>query len=108
MTVEEMEAMGPREVSIEAILPESINTFEYTKNHHYIRLSKKEGAALKLIPSDQMLYVCPGGCMDFLTNSNHGTLRCPVCGAKMKSGWGRKQVCFIPERESDFEFPKKA
>ena len=107
MTHKEMSSMTDNELAVTAVLPEEVNTFEYTRNHHFIRFAKKDGTQLKLIPASQMLYSCPAGCVDFLTDSNHGPLKCPICGTAMVSKWGKEQVCFIPEEETDFEFPKK-
>jgi uncharacterized Zn finger protein (UPF0148 family) len=92
---------------VTACLPEHINTFEYTRNHHFVRLGRKDGSEVKLLAGSKMLYACPNKCMEFLTESNHGVLKCPLCGDTMTSAWGREQVCFIPEKESDFEFFKK-
>ena len=107
MFQEELTAMTDREVAITALLPNTINTFEYTRNHHFIRLSLKDGKSLKLVAQSRMLYFCPAGCLEFLTESNHGEIKCPICGTKMKSKWGKEQVCFVPDDDSDFEFPPK-
>ena len=107
MTNKEMTSMSNTEIAITAVLPAGINTFEYTRNHHFIRFAKKDGTEVKLIPESRMLYSCPAGCVDFLTSSNHGPLKCPICGMPMQSKWGKEQVCFVPEEETDFEFPKK-
>jgi len=99
--------MSINEIEVTAVLPASVNTFEYTRNHHFIRFAKKDGTHIKLVPESRMLYSCPIGCIEFLTDSNHGDLKCPICGGPMKSSWGKEQVCFVPEKDTDFEFPPK-
>ena len=107
MTKKEMSSMTDNELEVTAVLPVGVNTIEYTRNHHFIRFAKKDGTQVKLIPESQMLYCCPEGCVEFFTSSNHGPLKCPICGVIMKSKWGKEQVCFVPDGESEFEFPKK-
>lgn len=98
--------MSNNELAMTVLLPAEINTFEYTRNHHFIRLARKDGKELKLVPESQLLYYCHACKFEMLTGSNHGNIKCPLCGTLMQSKWGRAQVCFIPEGETDFEFPK--
>ena len=107
MTNQEQHDMAQNDLEVVTILPEGVNGFEYVRNHHFIKFTNKKGESLKLVAHDQMLYSCPEGCLEFLTESNHGNLKCPVCGTLLKSKWGRAQICFAPEEESAFSFPTK-
>ena len=53
MTKKEMSSMTDNELEVTAVLPVGINTFEYTRNHHFIRFAKKDGTQVKLIPESQ-------------------------------------------------------
>ena len=107
MITKEMNKMSSTDLVVEAALPSEINTFEYTRNHHYLLFKKKNGQEIKEVPSEMLLYVCDTCTFEMLTISNHGDLQCPVCGVeKMRSKWMKKQTCWVPEKESDFEWPK--
>jgi len=96
--------MAEGDLEVSAMIPDGVNRFEYVRNHHYIKLARKDGREIKLIPEGRLRYYCEACTFDMITNSNHGELKCPVCGTKMVSQWGKEQICFIPEKESDFEF----
>jgi len=108
MTHEERAKMCDNDISVTAVLPKDVNSFEYTRNHHFLRFSRKTGEETKLVPSDMVLYYCDNGKCDFemLTDYNRGALYCPICReGPMQARWMKKQTCFVPEKESDFEWP---
>ena len=91
---------------IDTNLPEEVTSFTYVKNHHWIGLGDKEGRTTKLNDNGLMRYECPTCKNFFLTPCNFGDLYCPVCKVvKMSKSWHRMQVCFVPEKESDFQMP---
>ncbi|MGW8178157.1 MAG: hypothetical protein ACWGQW_05200 [bacterium] len=105
--------MSTKDVAVEAVLPNEINTFEYTRNHHFVRFRRKGGSELKLVPSGQMLYECD--CCEFFcyADSNHGQgLKCPKCydplkdTGKLHGKWMKPQTVMVPEKETDFEWPE--
>lgn len=98
--------MSDNEIVVSYLLPRVVNTMAYVRNHHFIRFASKDGRELKLIPQGRLEYHCTECTFEMLTGSNFGELKCPVCHSPMKQRWGREQVCFVPEAESDFEFPK--
>jgi hypothetical protein len=99
--------MSEKDLAIEVLLPAEVNTFEYTKNHHFLRFKRKTGEETKIVPHDMVLYFCDACQFEMLTESNHGPLPCPVCKTgSMKSRWMKKQTCFVPEKESDFDWPQ--
>jgi hypothetical protein len=101
--------MSKGDLTMAAVLPAGVNTIEYTRNHHFIRFGRKSGEETKLIPSDMVLYFCDSACdFEMLTDYNRGALHCPVCKGPMQARWMKKQTCFIPEKESDFEWPENS
>jgi len=98
--------MKGNEISVTAVLPEGVNSFEYVRNHHFVRFGTKDGQSLKLIPKGQMLYCCPDCDFYCYADSNHGPLPCPKCLTPgMKQQWMKPQTLMVPESESDFEWP---
>lgn len=106
MTREDLVQMESNDLAVEAVIPAEINTFEYTRNHHFLRFKKKNGQETKIIPCAMVCYFCKDCGFEMLTAHNHGTLSCPVCKTNpMQSRWMKKQTCFVPEEETDFEWP---
>jgi len=99
--------MKDNEISVTAVLPETINSFEYVRNHHFVRFGSKDGKTLKLIPQGQMMYRCRDCDFFCYADSNHGSLPCPKCKTvDMERKWMRAQTLMVPEAESDFEWPQ--
>jgi len=84
-------------------LPKEVNSVEYAKNHHYIKLKDDKGESTELLPRHMIKYICNDCNVEFILFSNYGNVRCPVCGQQTtKSKWGCLQIGFIPEDESKF------
>ena len=101
--------MTETDVAVEAVLPNEINTFEYTRNCHYVKFKRKGGQELKLVPSGQMLYECNDICEFYCyADSNHGELPCPKCNTGVLIGkWVKPQTVMVPQQETDFEWPNE-
>ena len=95
------------EMKLSANLPDEISSLTYTKNHHYIELKDVNGKKTKLIPNDLIKCECKGCKFVFYSESNHGITKCPICGGKIVTAWGKVQLCFVPEKETDFLAPPK-
>ena len=86
-----------------ACLPKTVNSIEYAKNHHYIKLKDDKGESTELIPRHIIKYICQKCNVEFILFSNYGKVKCPVCGdVTTESSWGCLQIGFIPENESKF------
>lgn len=107
MTEEERAKMSINDLVVTAVLPKDVNTFEYTRNHHFLRFKKKTGEETKVLPYAMCCYFCEQCDFQMFTEHNHGALFCPVCKTgPMQARWMKKQTCFVPEKESDFEWPE--
>jgi hypothetical protein len=107
MNDEDYTKMNDSDLAISVLLPANLN-FEYVRNHHFVRFSRKDGSSINLSANDRILYYCGDPKCDYnhLANKNYGEPCCPICEKKLKMKWVKPQVCFSTEDESDFEFPK--
>lgn len=87
-------------------LPDSVHSFTYVKNSHWIELEDTQGTKHKLLDNALLRFDCTECDFFFLTAHNPGNLHCPVCKAAMSQKWQRMQVCFIPEQETTFHMPQ--
>lgn len=84
----------------------ALSRMVYPMNEHWIELHDAKGSVTRLRDNALARYDCPVCAFFFLTESNLGDFRCPVCSEPMARTWQRVQVCFVPERESDFDLGK--
>lgn len=108
MANEEYGVMTDSDLAVGFVLPAEIKSFEYKKNSHFIKFGHWDGSELKIVANEMVRYACNGCKFEMLTDHNHGELKCPLCGLRnMEPQWMKKQTCFIPEKESEFEWPEK-
>jgi hypothetical protein len=87
-------------------LPRGLRGFRYVKNHHYLELEDEKGNELHLPAHGVMRHYCSGCKNRWWTESNVCNF-CPSCGGTdVEKSWGRLQVAFVPERESEFAAPE--
>ena len=84
-------------------LPKSVHSFKYVKNSHYIELEDDSGKKTKLLASSLIRGECQDCFYEFYSPSNQGKLSCPSCNGTVEWVWGKVQLCFVPEKESDFK-----
>lgn len=86
-------------------LPKDIHGVRYVVNSHFMEIEDKDGHVARLLPTGLVKYRCEDCGEEFMMTSNHGDLTCPICGARgqAKPCWGRVQLSFVPENESDFD-----
>ena len=94
------------DVKIDASLPEIVHGIEYVTNHHYIKLTDKEGNKLKLNAKSLLMGRCITCKQVFYVQSRMGNMVCPHCCGVVKWSWGKFQTGFVPEEESGFMTPK--
>ena len=83
-------------------LPECVVGVTYAENNHHITLINRLGEEVKLDATGLVKYAC-GKCSNvFYAASNHGSMKCPLCGGPMTTEWGKLQICFVPEKETEF------
>jgi DNA-directed RNA polymerase subunit RPC12/RpoP len=91
-------------MKIRANLPDDIHGFRYVTNSHFVEVEDENGNTAHLLPTGIVKYKCEGCDTEFFMGSNHGVVKCPVCGLqKAKPCWGKVQLSFVPEKESDFK-----
>jgi hypothetical protein len=86
-------------------MPDDVRGVRYVANHHYVELEDKQGRKSKMPATAVLKCVCIGehcGAV-FFVSSNMGSLNCPHCGGPTTKIWGKMQIGFIPEDESDFQ-----
>lgn len=89
-------------MKIETSLPDEINAFQYVKNSHYIKMQDNEKREIKLCAKQVMRGECPKCRYSYYTEMPPQDEHCPRCLTAMTWAWGRAQISFIPEDESDF------
>lgn len=89
-------------------LPNSIHGITYVKNSHWIELEDTNGTRHRMHDNSLVRYECGSSCGFFMLAPSHvGNFTCPACKAgPMRHQWQRMQVCFVPERETDFYMPQ--
>ena len=91
----------------EVNLHEDVRGCEYVKNHHYIKLTDKNGNKLILNPISMVKYTCVACNHIFFAEFNSGGASCPFCIGETEAQWGSMQLCFVPEDESEFIYYTK-
>jgi len=88
-------------------LPKGVRKFSYAPNHHYVELEDDHGRRTHLPATDLMRVSCSACRFFFFVASNYGLQTCPHCSATgtLEKTWGKMQIAFVPEDESDFEPP---
>ena len=95
-------------MKIQTKLPDGVQSIKYVKNHHWIELEDCEGNKTKLNDNGMIRYECPGCQFYCYTDCNRGILLCPVCRTvNLTKQWQLLQVCFVPEKESNFNMDTK-
>lgn len=90
-------------MKVDVSLPDCIRGYEYHSNSHYLKLTDRKGNATTLFPRDLVRFDCPDCTQSFFSETNMAT-RCPVCGSTgIRETWGKVELCFVPERPSQFE-----
>ena len=86
-------------------MPDEVKWVRYEPNTHFVELEDKQGNRTKMPATAILKCVCLAAhCREiFFVSSNMGALRCPICGGETAKIWGKMQVSFIPEDESDFQ-----
>ena len=90
-------------MNITANLPDKIKRFSYQKNSHYIELEDNDGNIYKGIAKYLLRSSCKSCPYEFFSETNLGQNTCPSCGEEMIKTWGKLQLCFLPEKESNFK-----
>lgn len=76
--------------------------FKYMPNHHYVELEDSDGNKAHLPAHGIMHHDCNACRAKWWTESNVCSF-CPSCGSQdVSKKWGRLQVAFMPEAETDF------
>lgn len=85
------------------------------QNHHYIELEDAKGRKIKLLARTLMKLACSSEVcntqiyVDWEPGTGETTLglpsECLACGAPMERKWGKGQLTFVPEGESEFQDP---
>lgn len=86
-------------------MPDDVKSVRYEPNTHFVELEDKKGRKTKMPATSILKCVCLGAhCREvFYVQSNMGGLLCPICGSETAKIWGKMQVSFIPEDESEFQ-----
>lgn len=73
----------------------------------FIEISDDQGNKSRLDATSTMLCHCAHCASDFMVFKNSGRIMCPHCMGRSEATWGRLQIAFIPENESDFPAPPR-
>ena len=90
-------------------LPPEIHSIKYVKNSHWIELEDNDGRVHRVHDNGMVRYECKNKDCGFamMTWQNRGSLLCPACQtARLEPVWQRLQVCFVPQKETDFHMPQ--
>ena len=87
---------------IETNLPEQIHGFQYVKNSHYIRLTDDKKREIKLYAKKILRGECPQCKLALYSDGELAGMKCPRCQTPMRWVWGKEQLSFIPDEESEF------
>lgn len=92
-------------MKIRTNLPPEVHGFRYVVNSHFIELEDDKGNTIRLKAKSMLKGTCQlcGGSV--LVESRIGSMRCPHCGGEVEWVWGKAQLSFVPEAESDFVSP---
>jgi hypothetical protein len=86
-------------------LPPGIKGFHYAPNHHYVELEDETGKTLHMPAQGVMAHRCGTCQFVWWTGSNRCSF-CPSCASgEVQRVWGKMQIAFVPEEESDFKPP---
>lgn len=92
---------------IESNIPNDVKSFEYGKNHHYLRLQDGDGNETVMVEYGLIKYQCEK-CRFIFFALTHQANHCARCGySGLKPQWTRPQVALVPEQESDFKMSVK-
>lgn len=92
-------------MKIQTHLPDDIHAFRYVKNSHYIELEDSNKNVIKLVAKSMVKGVCTKCNETIWAETRSGLMRCPHCVSNVKWVWGKAQLVFVPEEESEFTSP---
>lgn len=92
-------------LEVRAVLPREIRSFLYVRNHHYIELTDAEGHTIKLVAKSMIRGDCKACSQPVYVESRIGAMTCPHCFGSIGWVWGKAQMAFVPEVESEFITP---
>lgn len=91
---------------IETDLTGEVKSFEYVRNHHYLKIKDPDGNETTLLEHGVIEYYCPKCQEKWWSECNRSSL-CPCCkSTEIEQRWVTPQVALLPEKESGFKLVK--
>lgn len=84
-------------------LPSSVKEFTWRRNHHWIELEDEDGNRVRLEAISLIKGQCTACKLTVYAMSRYGRMVCPHCASRVAWVWGRGQLAFVPEGETEFD-----
>ena len=92
-----------KDIQVEFGMPAEVQAVHYARNSHYIKLTDCKKRTTKLFAKKTMRFKCSGCGWSMIAENMDEQLPCPKCSNPLDAQWGKLQLCFLPDDESEFD-----